>query len=51
MLGKLFERYARLAGVPKHRRHFHVLKRSIAMHAISESRSQVDQQHRCLFEG
>jgi integrase len=37
MLGKLFERYARLAGVPKHHRHFHVLKHSIAMHAIREA--------------
>ena len=34
MLGKLFERYARQAGVPRHHRHFHVLKHSIAMHSI-----------------
>jgi len=34
MLGKLFERYARLAWIPKHHRHFHVLKHSIAMHGI-----------------
>ena len=34
MLSKLFEKYARLAGVPAHLRHFHVLKHSIAMHGI-----------------
>jgi integrase len=37
MLGKLFERYARLAGVPRHLRHFHVLKHSIAMHSIKKA--------------
>jgi integrase len=35
MLSKLFERYARLAKVPVHLRHFHVLKHSLAMHSIS----------------
>jgi integrase len=34
MLSKLFEKYARLAGIPLHLRHFHVLKHSLAMHTI-----------------
>jgi integrase len=37
MLGKLFEKYARLAGVPQHHRHFSVLKHSLAMHTIQQS--------------
>jgi type 1 fimbriae regulatory protein FimE len=34
MLSKLFAKYARLARIPAHLRHFHVLKHSIAMHSI-----------------
>jgi integrase len=37
MLGKLFERYCRQAGIPRHHRHFHVLKHSIAMHSIKDA--------------
>ena len=35
MLGKLFEKYARKAGLPLHLRHFHVLKHSICHHVIT----------------
>jgi type 1 fimbriae regulatory protein FimE len=37
MLGKLFVKYARLAGIPVHLRHFHVLKHSTAMHSIHQA--------------
>lgn len=34
-LSKLFERYAWLAGIPAHLRHFHILKSSCGMHSIA----------------
>jgi integrase len=37
MVSKLFGRYARLARVPAHLRHFHVLKHSVAMHSIGSA--------------